>query len=343
MAIFDEVTEAQIGKITATPPAFLIIHISDLHIGREWYPAPALLRGAFAHDPGLCAELQTEVVALISRRAARAALVVVSGDLTTLGSHSEFVMALTFLRSRIQESWHLGVGLGPYEIQVLAVPGNHDHAQDTSWSHLAQRADPSVYTSFLPLGKEWLKTFRDGGLCLEILGIDSCGSKNLQVFAQGGIDPGSLTKLTNELRVAASIPAQARLRLLICHHSPGSLTFGAFHPISAGLVQAFCARERIHFVLTGHTHDHHLPAPRTVHTMGMELRCGTTLQGAPPNKIPNPPFGNTFLVHSIWHQLPVVVWRSELFQRVVQTRPDGSRVAGTFTQAKSLTFETVVL
>ena len=81
-------------------------------------------------------------------------------------------------------------------------------------------------------------------------------------------------------------------------------------------VQDLCDAERIHFVLTGRTHDFKLPSHQTTHTkMGTELRCGTTL-GDPPD----PVSGNTFLVHefdledqTVGHQ---VDWTTRVFQRV---------------------------
>lgn len=346
----EEAFEPSLKEVTQAPPAFMIVHISDLHFGGELYPAWTwtgaplapppwrgilALQGLFPHDPGACRELQVVIKGLVDAKRPRRVLVAVTGDLTALGYDSEFVLALTFLRSRLQSSWNSGLGLGSYDLDVLAVPGNHDHARGSILSHVAQLAAPlcGLYFREEP---EWCVPYEDHSLRLDVLGIDSCGAPGTQWFAKGRTDPRSLDRLAAVL--ASTGGGRNPLRILLCHHPPSA---GGRHvdQESAKAVLNFCKQQRIHFVLCGHTHDPLVPRPGTPHTFGMELRCGTTLQGALPGRLPSRS-GQTFLVHWVWPSGTDVLWRTEPFQRLVRPRAGRHAARGPFVLAEQLVFET---
>lgn len=344
----------------AQRPAFMIVHVSDLHFGAEMYPAwtrtgaplrprtpPSAaflpgMHGAFPHDPGACRELQNEIQSRILLRNPRQVVVVASGDLTALGDDSEFALALTFLRSRVQTSWHSGLGLGPYAHDVRVVPGNHDHALGRLRSHLVQRAAP-LHGIYVHDGPEWSRTYTEDGLVLEVFGLDTCSSPGRQWLARGGVADtamGALGRKMDEADDARRLASASEpwLRLLVCHHSPsGGPSIAAD---LAGAIRSMCAQRGVHFVLSGHTHAPEVPLPRSTHRMGLDLRCGTTLQGALPGRLPSK-HGQVFLVHWIWRQPDRIVWQTEPFQRIVAWGPD--HVArGPFTLVKARVFRTAL-
>jgi len=344
-----------------TPPDFMIFHISDLHFGGELYPqwmredAPLvkagpplytyiplvreIVTGLYPHDPSACMELENLIANQILERQPGRVLLVVSGDLTALGFDSEFAIALSYLRSRLQTSWSDSLGLGGLGMETLVVAGNHDHALGSKRSHIVQHAAP-LYGQYLPNERAWLRAYTHGSLRLEVAGLDTCGSERNQLLARGRLDRVSLGVLNAALSKTAEASKNAAkgtkkpLRLLVCHHSPSSSSWTTA-PGSANQIKKLCDTHDIHFVLCGHTHDIAVPASGSTHQMGTELRCGTTLQGSPPNCVPNKD-GNTLLIHSIWGSEGAdgVIWRTVPYQRLlyrngqavgVHFRPVGGR------------------
>lgn len=338
--------------------AFMIVHISDLHFAAELSPswtrstAPLMRQtpplyarlplsiGMFPHDVGACEELENEIKTLVRNKKPRKTLLVVSGDLTWTGDDSEFVMALTYLRGRLQRDWSGGLGLSPWIRETFTLPGNHDH-----WNSSTLRGivNPRGRTSRIhgiyfrgPSGQSWWhESLEEGDVQLQLMGIDSSEPARVSLFARGYIDPASLTALEQEI-IKADKLANQRLRpvrVLVVHHSPiytgGFRWANEMEPTSRQDLNQFCRTSGIHFVLTGHVHEPLIPPQGTALTPGMELRCGTTLQGAPRGKLPTSS-NNVFLVHLLHMDGSLVEWRTELYQRALQ---------GSFKESKSQRFQ----
>jgi hypothetical protein len=333
---------------------FMIVYISDLHFAEELYPSwtrsgtlasktpplrarLSLFQGVFPHDVGACEELENEIKALIRSRKPLNSLLVVSGDLTWTGDDSEFVMALTYLRGRLQRYWTGRLGLSPWIKETYAVPGNHDQWNSSRLRGIINpggRISP-IHGIFFrgPSGQSWWhSSLVQNDVQLQLMGIDLCEPARLTLFARGYIDKASLTALDQEISKADTSAQKNSLRpvrVLVVHHSPeytgGLRWFKEIEPTSLGDLKQFCKTHDIHFVLTGHVHKEFVPAPGTLHAAGTELRCGTTLQGAPRGKVPNPS-GNVFLVHLLFTDGSLVEWQTRVYQRAKQ---------GPFTEAKS--------
>ena len=315
---------------------FLIFHISDLHFDREFYPrlnrltAPVVPRaplvatqGFFPHDLGACEELENEIKAIKLARKPRRVLLIVSGDLTRKGDDSEFVTALTYLKSRFRRDWSGFIGLGPHVSEVFSIPGNHDHWRGSSWHTVASGLSPihDIYFACLPGQLSWYQTLEEGGVQLQLIGIDSRDPSATTVAARGSLDINVLKALTTKINIAdsdAKLKSLIPVRVLILHHSPeyrGSSRW--VHELdvkSRNELDIFCNTNKIHFVLTGHVHEPIVRSGTIKHTYGMELRCGTTLQGAPIGNLPGK-LGNIFLLHTISGSSGNVNWTSELYQR----------------------------
>jgi len=339
--------------------AFMIFHVSDLHFAEELYPswtrsgAPvvpktppwrarlSLSQGVFPHDVAACEELENETKALIRDEKPQRALLVASGDLTLTGDDSEFVMALTYLRGRLQRDWSGVLGIGPYIRETFTVPGNHDHWYSSTmrgFRNPTRGISPIHGTYFRgPVGHSWWhESLEEGSIQLQLMGIDSRDPASGSLAARGYIDSTSLAALGHDINQADIFARQKSLfpvRVLVVHHSPQHRgIFKWLNEIDHGsrqLLDQFCQRHSIHFVLTGHVHDPLVPAPGTPHTYGMELRCGTTLQGAPPRKLPSKS-GNVFLLHAIYEDSGSVEWRTDVYQRALQ---------GPFTEATSKRYQ----
>lgn len=325
----------------------LLIHVSDIHFGSEFYanrnsvpnarnssapPPPAApkrtIPGLAAHDVGACEELENEILALKSALRPDQTVLVVSGDLTVLGEASEFAMAHTFLRSRIQATWMRASGLGDIVDSVVAVPGNHDHLRG-HLSRTIHRSRPStgVYPFFEPTRSAnancwWIHHVIDvDRLCLQIGGLDSCGASSGQPFATGSLDLAALTELETVMHAHPSPPGSHVVRLLVLHHaldpaSSPSLKQRLAHQThklddaSRRALETFCAQTNTQFVLTGHLHVPGVPQKGAQLRPGMEIRCGTSLQEGPQRKL-----GQIFMAHVIEARTRPH-WTTRVFQRL---------------------------
>jgi 3',5'-cyclic AMP phosphodiesterase CpdA len=231
--------------------------------------------------------------------------VVVTGDLTDHGAAEEFALAQTFLRSKLLLGRHpvldsLCVGDEPLTNNELGiVPGNHDH-WNGKWWILAPSQNPNI------IGPQfrktpWRKIWRPDATTefeLEIFGLDTSSGmepKDAANFFQGGrISDSEFEKLQNQ--IDNSPPrgdgVQRRVRSILIHHSlcyaggRKDQTFDAgladvLHDDSRTKLLEFAVENRIHALLSGHTHDFWIEpvsgtrGSRVVH----ELRSAATLKG----------------------------------------------------------------
>ncbi|MDG3008458.1 metallophosphoesterase family protein [Paludisphaera mucosa] len=244
--------------------------------------------------------------------------VVVSGDLTQRGSTSEFHVAHTLLQSKwVSDPEGLQVaGLEIPSKHIFMVPGNHDHwngwkrRKITPWNIRPPAHNSTLVPGNLP-ETPWRQEIRQGGLMLEIFGIDS--NSGLQdnagnLRAGGSYARGELRGLIRCLNRsdAEGLPdgVRRRIRVLVSHH--GLISNRNFQwyrdalpldPTSQGLLQRLAFRRGIDVVLTGHYHDFFLSPFRLAKGLKssslIEIRAPSATQGKPENH------KQGFLVHQI--------------------------------------------
>ena len=165
---------------------------------------------------------------------------------------------------------------------------------------------------FWPLS--WLPTLEDSANDLEVhlIGLDSCSGLSKvspsQVLSVGAIDPAELADaqilLVAALKQAKSC-GRSVIRVVMIHHPPDKLTRSSRRDFEDWL-----KKNRIHAILTGHTH---VPLQQMVGTTGsFELRCGTTLQAGTSTHLPGRK-PNHFYVHGLEPSptgMPQMDWRS---------------------------------
>ena len=327
----------------------LLVQVSDVDFGAEffvkpqrtWPPAPstppgpglparpagAYFPGLVPHDVGACQDLENKILELKHELKPDRTVLLVTGDLTVWGEPSEFAIAKTFLRSRIRTAWKSAAGLGPVVDEVIAVPGNHDHLRGRAY-RTAIRLQPSsgVYP-FFPASRSptpdvwWIHNVIEvGGLRIEVSGLDSCGAKTGQLFAQGQIDLAALQELEKSVAGSTTSVGTPTVRIMLIHHaldqpapvSPVRAAYQSAHsmdPASRAELSRYCQRTNTLFVLTGHLHAPALPRVQQPQP-GTEIRCGTSLQQGSHNK-----FGQTFLAHLVDDEDDGPRWRTRTFQR----------------------------
>ena len=299
-----------------------IIHISDLHFGREIFPATSRGAGAVArripvgapgmlsHDVNALLDLEACVRRLIVHNKLDAnpwdkRLLVVSGDLTAVGDDSEFALALTALQGELFIDTTRSVEFAELFDEVLTVPGNHDHWKARAlhaWAFTTWGASPIHGKYFVgdpqsPAKYWWYRGIGSKHVYLQIAGVDSSAGPGANLLARGPLPPSWDHELEKRFSGdAGALGATPVARFLVTHHSlhPGGGFAGFAHGFAAqdeADLLDFARRVRLHRVLTGHLHE-----PRVAGDI--ELRCGTTLQSALFGRSPAR-MGWTFLLHEL--------------------------------------------
>lgn len=310
---------------------FLIVHVSDLHFGREFYghrttaqsptsgrtnSVGATPQGLRTHDVEGCAALANAIERLLQKRRPKVALLAVTGDLSVEGSDSEFSLSHTFLSGRIPRTRRLTIGLADIVKDIVCVPGNHDH-----WNGWNSKLFPIFLAQGGPVrgihgpwfeGPAWHRAFGGQGVQLDVIGLDSCAGPGWRFGARGKLDSAALGALGARLP-QPNAGGNRSIRVALMHHPPNPI--GLTHALDSASVKdfaSFCGMHDVKVVLTGHTHE---PASLTPNggCPVYELRCGTTLQSSPPGKAP--PKGWTFLVHSVDRDGAHFRWTTEEYCR----------------------------
>jgi 3',5'-cyclic AMP phosphodiesterase CpdA len=200
------------------PDAIKLIHISDVHFGREDRAA-------------------LQQVADFTKRVKPDA-VIFAGDITQKGRRSEFDAAREWLQS--------------LKFPVIAAPGNHD----TPLINMTARVlKPFArYTKYMEGmdGVDRLIELWDGAV--RIVAINSArGVQGRLNWADGVID---LRNLQTALALLAGGPEHA-WRLLICHHPLNEPGMSQVSVVTKRGVDALklCAQAHVDAILTGHIHD----------------------------------------------------------------------------------------
>ena len=321
-----------------------IVQISDLHFGdltasgddadldaaaEAWWQLNSIFDGYLGHSGDALRHLNARFAQL---RDDEHAMLVISGDLTAVGSDTQFGLARSYLERTITLSTGHQIGLGVSNVLAYtAVPGNHDHWPGTRAtfprSLVMFGASKHVGTVFptlpvvppaplrLPLTK---KCF------LSLAGID--GDADVHAFGPGRFwGRGHFVSALSRLNGLYSTAAQDEVRVLLLHHSPqnNSFTLGLTDRSRQALAQ-FIRQNEVSVILTGHMHVARgkVYGERRGGTRWdvLEGRCGTTTQrDTTPQGWSNPPRPldpNTLLVHRLWEvDDGRIIWRPNLFLR----------------------------
>lgn len=193
----------------------VVVHCSDLHFGRT---VPHLVE----RFKNAVAELKPDVL-------------VVSGDLTTLGTRDEFAQAKAFLSD--------------IDAPVLAVPGNHDVPAKNLFARFVMPMG-RFESAIGPANPSW------SGDDLDIIGLNSARPWGYSLnWAHGRVSHRQLASVEQKLR-----DSNARHKLLVVHHPlVVSDDLAGFRTL--GRMEALCEvlnRYQVDAVLTGHLHraDH---------------------------------------------------------------------------------------
>lgn len=339
------------------------VHVSDLHLGDmdpqssnarcnatppPWWPQLRLFDGYLGHSGNALRHLHDYFHDL--RRQENAQLIV-TGDLTCVGSPTQFALATDYLSSTT--TLPSGAPIGLRDTHVMAersIPGNHDHWPGVTATTKApfvwwggptsglSKTFPSLPIHRLPLG---------GGRTLVMAGLDSDAEvqpnfPSLARFAARGHFRSELVRLGARL----GPPKASEIRVLLMHHSPmhlklclgvDSATLQALHDL--------IERHEISVILTGHVHVPAGDVRQYTNNSGvrwdvLEARCGTTTQR---DELPLgwngkalPP--NTLVVHRVRERSDKSIeWTARVVTRTVRGfgkekplrikgRPQGSAV-----------------
>ena len=189
-----------------------IVHLSDLHFGTE----------------------ETAVVDALKTVIMRASpdLVVVSGDVTQVGSGTEFRAANDFLES--------------LEAPVLVVPGNHDIPRYNLW----QRFTNPYRRYRRHIGEELCPVYEAGNVVVVGLNTARRALPHWN-WANGAISNDQLDMLENVYEESA-----ARYRVCVFHHPIHDMVNAPLDTVVFGArrAQEALRRLKVDVVLTGHVH-----------------------------------------------------------------------------------------
>lgn len=324
------------------------VQISDLHFG---FPdqGPALdaeidwdwrvlevYDGFLGHHEIALAHLEEFYSALVDREQA---MLIVTGDLTTVGHESQFEMADEYLRDELQPI-RRSLGLHSSDWKSRSIPGNHDHwpgirrfMLGSSTPHLERcfpwQPDGAETSGVLDLENGW---------SVRWVRIDTDADvppvSRDRFFARG--DFASTLDRAEEQLDATGKNLQ-EIRVLLLHHSPRVVGYrSAITDHSKARLESFMHRNRIHVCLCGHTH---LPGFR-IRTLGknssvLEACCGSTTQlddfeeawGGKQRPTWRP---NSLIVHRIIEENGALSWKavvcdrteSGFVERMMSERPD---------------------
>jgi hypothetical protein len=312
------------------------VHISDIHIGdvdpgngdaaldataKNWWRRHPLFDGFLGHSYRALDHLTRLFIKL--RRLSSAELIV-TGDLTTTGHGSQFVLAKTFLEAH----WALMPGslLGCAAPGTFArsIPGNHDHwpgkrrilGGPTKALGAAFPSLPFVHKQPLAGGKTLVFTAINTDAQVRSVSVE-------RLYARGSF-ASQLQKAQTKLGARQS----NEIRVLLLHHSRTHARFAlGIVPASRAALDAFIKDCGISIILSGHTHTPW--AGVTSVTDGarqwdvLDARSGTTTQRdfAPPSwKLPAAEEArrfskNTLLVHRLVAQPTHIDWEVFLYVR----------------------------
>jgi 3',5'-cyclic AMP phosphodiesterase CpdA len=321
-----------------------MVHISDLHLGRmgkAGFDARApRLWAKWKHFDGLLGHSYLSLVRLEQLfhrlREEENAVLVVTGDLTTVGNADEYATARDYLGSVLKPPKGNFLGLKNSKWKELSIPGNHDH-----W--------PGAPVIIGPINADLSKTFGTlpqqaimnlaNGIQLRFLRIDSDADVS-PYGASRVLARGSFKSQLQSLAASLPLPGPREIRVLLLHHSYSATgTILAINSSSKAALHDFILEHDISALLCGHVHQPPLVKVRKVtHLMQtahfLDGRCGTTSQRSTPpydwttiiGERPSDDnhWPNSLLVHRLNDDGSNVSWETEIYLE----RSDGFQPAG---------------
>ena len=310
-----------------------MVHISDLHLGRigkGGFDARApRLWAKWKYFDGLLGHSYLSLVRLeqffSQMREEENALLVITGDLTTVGNSDEYDTARKYLGSVLKPPKGNYLGLKYGQWKDLCIPGNHDH-----W--------PGAPVIIGPINGDLAKTFGTlpqqaiinlpGGFQLRFLRIDS----DADISPYGSNRVLARGSFKSQLRALASklgVPGPQEIRVLLLHHSYSATgKILVINADSKAALHDFILDHDISALLCGHVHQPPLVEVRKVShlkqtTHFLDGRCGTTSQrssvpydwttvlGERPEEEDHWP--NSLLVHRLSEEKGEVLWETEIY------------------------------
>lgn len=329
-----------------------VVQISDLHFGSTvkggTIPAAALLR-ASSHFEGWLDHHQQGVRQLAQffrgvRPRDPAALLAVSGDLTSNGADPQFALIEDFLGGSGPQS-AFGFGLGVTNWRERTIPGNHDHWPGSNFpagppSLGFARCFPNAFPAVQPLIP------LANGVTVRFILVNSdadVGWLSYDRFAGRGRFDSQFAVLDRVLPPVT----KGEIRVMLVHHAvaddrtptqvgrvpfprrggpPRHAQFLEIDPISLALMERALVRHSVRVVMTGHLHEPRLTEMTATDGSKslsvLETRCGTTTQQDqfPPHMLTKlqpgrslPP--NSLILHELVLRGDQLIWRASIHWR----------------------------
>lgn len=316
------------------------VHVSDLHFGAldpttgnaaiDAHTEPWLLRqpwfdGYLGHSGIALRHLDTFFEFM---KRTESADILVTGDLSTVGSPAEIALARAYLTKHNSLAPNRRLGLGIPDALDRAVLGNHDHWPGRRAKHAL---DPVMLGNGAQLGSVLPKpmpavSYRmiAPDVELALIRVDT----DADVRAVGINRLLGRAAFHSQLASPQAVPRPARsgvrqVRVMLLHHSPSctTVTLGMSKGMRRALAQ-FVATTDTRVLLTGHLHVAGGGPPFFRSGSLLEARCGSTTQldSIPHNwkKRHRPPEKNVLLVHRIVEERGMLLWEVERFVRGIK-------------------------
>ncbi len=328
-----------------------IVQISDLHFGDSvrggGAPDPALLRASPIFEGWLDHHFQgVRQLQQFFRGVCRrdpAAMMVVTGDLTSNGADPQFALAAGFLGASGAQS-PFGFGLGLPNWRERTIPGNHD--QWPGSNRVVGQRRPGYGTCFpnpFPAVQPLIALANGVSIRFILMDSDSdVGSVSYDRFMGRGRFDSQMSALDGILPPIV----EGEIRVMLIHHAVAdgrtppqtgpvpfprraAAGFGArleIDPISLSTLEKGLVRHSVRVVMTGHLHEPRLTemtaTDGVVRLPVLETRCGTTTQQDqfPPHMLAKLPPGrtlppNSLVLHELMLRDDLLIWRASIHWR----------------------------
>jgi hypothetical protein len=222
-----------------------IAHVTDLHISESLLqPNPSIKwPHRYGHDIDALFQLDAQL------KKTKWDILVVSGDVSRVGSPDSFVLAKLWIEKEVDVGNHtLGLDLKKRGIPYVIVPGNHDRFND----RLEQDVLESYYDHFRHIKADEVDTFHINGIDVNFHLYDS--SDRNGGFAGGMLDA------TDMVPKSCAWPA---LNIAVMHHHlfrPPGYTQAFGDLVNSHDALAYVAACGFDAILVGHTHIHYADA-----------------------------------------------------------------------------------
>jgi predicted phosphodiesterase len=274
-----------------------LVHVSDLHVGDidledgdapldskppSWWRFHGLFDGFLGHSHRALVDLAERFAQLSEEENA---ILVVAGDLTAVGSATQFLLARTYLESAIALEEGNPIGLGYPDAFRAATSGNHDHWPGTRKIVGLPTAGLRVmFPDSIRVERFPLRTIGDEPLDLVVAAIDS----DADVPPNGAsrvLARGEFWSQLDELEPQLGRPDPSEIRALVLHHSRMYSQGPALviNTTSRKRLDRFIEECGVAVLLTGHVHVARAGLTSIGPQQLLEARCGTTtVRDAPP-------------------------------------------------------------